>query len=416
MAQACDVAIVGAGLAGLAAARELSIHGLDVTIVEASDAVGGRVRTDVVDGVRMDHGFQLFNPAYPEAARVLDLAALDLRPFAPGLISMTDSGPARLGDPRRLPAWSADALSGRSGSLASKLRFARYASSTSRARVGALLDRPDMPSEVALRGTGIDDRLLEGVLRPFLAGVFLEDQLATSRHFLDLVLRSFVRGTPSLPAQGMQRIPEQLASSLPAGTIQLGTSAQAVTPTSVVTDAGRIDASAVIVAADPRTAASLVPGLDIPRGNSCTTWYFLAEIDPASLTGGTPVLVVDGQRRGPVLSTVVLTHAAPEYASGGRVLISATALGDCGATHDQVRLHLSTLYAASAAGWQCVGEYRIPYALPAALPPFAATKPVELAHGLFIAGDHRDTPSIQGAMVSGRRTASAVLRMRGRHG
>jgi glycine/D-amino acid oxidase-like deaminating enzyme len=410
-----DVVIVGAGLAGLAAARHLTQQGLDVAVLEASGEVGGRVRTDLVDGLRLDHGFQLYNPAYPEAARVLDHPSLDLKALAPGLIALTDRGPTRLADPRRRPSWAPDALSPRSGGLPGKLRFARYAWETARLPQRRRSARVDMPSDVALLSAGVDPRLLDAVLRPFLSGVFLEDRLTTSRRFLDLVLTSFLRGVPSLPAQGMQAIPVQLRDGLPSGTVRCGTPVRRVLSgaiSTVSTDDGDVSTRAVIVATDPRTAEALLPGLTIPPGRDVTTWYYVADCDASELTHGDATLVVDGRRaRGPVTNTVVLTNAAPSYATGGRVLVSASALGLHASAESEraVRDHLAGMYGVGTARWTLAGTYPIPYALPAMEVPLEIRRPVDLGGGLFVAGDHRDTASIQGAMVSGRRTAQAVL-------
>lgn len=411
-----DVVIVGAGLAGLAAARQLSIHGLDVLVLEASDGVGGRVRTDRIDGLQLDRGFQLFNPAYPEAARVLDYTALDLQPFAPGIIATTPTGRVRLGDPRRLPGWATDAITRRSGGLPAKLRFAAYAARLAAADPRELEASLDFPAEVALRSIGADDALLETILRPFLAGVFLEDRLETSRRFMDLILRSFVRGTPSVPATGMQAIPEQLHASLPAHALRLGVRVHSVGSGHVDTDDGRIEASTIIVATDPTTAAALLPGLPVPTGRDVTTWYYIADTAGESLTDGLGVLVVDGERRGPVLNTVAMTNAAPAYATAGRVLVSASALGlhDSAEAEAGVRAHLKRMYCVPTTGWQHVATYPIPYALPAMSVPLDTRRPVEVGDGILVAGDHRDTASIQGAMVSGRRAADAVLVRRGR--
>lgn len=411
MAEHHDVVIAGAGLAGLSAARQLAIHGVDVLVLEAADGVGGRVRTDVVDGLQLDRGFQLFNPAYPEAARVLDYAALDLKPMTAGVIvALEDGRRARLGDPRCKPAWAADAARSATGSLASKARFARLAWQCSRSPVDDMLDGPDFSAEVLLRSAGLDDALIDRVMRPFLAGVFLEPDLATSRRFLQLVLRSFLRGTPSVPAAGMQAIPGQLHDSLPPGTVRLNTPVAAVTGRTVTTPGCDFTADAVIVATDPGSAGGLVPSLEIPRGNSVTTWYHLAPSD-AVLNDGDPVLVVDGGRRGPVVNSVVMSYAAPTYATGGRTLVSSSVLGAADSVEDErrVRTHLSVLYGVDTSRWEPVRAYAIPYALPAMLPPLDVRRPISIADGLFVAGDHRDTASIQGAMVSGRRAADAVL-------
>jgi len=406
-----DVVIVGAGLAGLCAARQLAIFGAEVTVLEASDAVGGRVRTDRIDGLLLDRGFQLHNPAYPEAARVLDHPALDLRAFVPGVVVSTARGRFRLGDPRLQPGWALDGASLATGSWPAKARFARHAWQVSRAPVPEILAREDMPAEVALRSIGVDDALLERVLQPFMAGVFLDSSLQTSRRFMDLVLRAFVLGRPGVPAGGMQAIPEQLHAALPPGTVRLGTTVEAVGSGHVIADGERITSRAVLVAVDPPAAARLLPGLPIPQGRGVTTWYHLADCPAERITGGLPVLVVDGDHRGPVVNSVAISHAAQSYASDGRVLVSSSVLGVGPTAQDEnaVREHLSQMHQVNTSAWQPVAHYPIPYALPAMLPPLQVRQAVELADGLFIAGDHRDTASIQGAMVSGRRAADAIL-------
>jgi hypothetical protein len=179
-----------------------------------------------------------------------------------------------------------------------------------------------------------------------------------------------------------------------------------------MTDRGEVTARAVVVATDPPTSARLLPGLDVPAGRDVTTWYFVADTEPRRLTGGEPILVVDGRRaHGPVINTVVLTHAAPSYASEGRTLVSASALGlhTTVQMEQRVRTQLAEMYGVGTARWDVVGTYPIPYALPSMEVPLDIRRPVNLGDGLFVAGDHRDTASIQGAMVSGRRTAEAVL-------
>jgi hypothetical protein len=341
---------------------------------------------------------------------VLDHAALDLRSFVPGVQARTARGPVRLGDPRRRPLWAAGALAPGTGSLLGKARFAAYLLRTAITPVAAVLARTDGTARAALDDAVGDEAFVEAVLRPFLAGVFLEPDLTTSRHFLDLVLRSFASGVPSVPAAGMQAIPEQLAAALPAGTVRLATPALSVAPGAVRTPDGDIRARAVIVATDPVTAGRLLPGMAVPAGRSVTTWYFVADCPAETLVDGEPVIVVD--RQGPVVNTVVLTHAAPTYASGGRVLVSASVLGAhaSSAVDHAVRAHLGVLYGVPTSRWDLVERYAIPYALPAFDPPASVRKPVVLEDGLIVAGDHRDTPSIQGAMVSGRRAAAAVLR------
>ncbi len=407
------VIIVGAGLSGLAAARHLRSSGVDAVVLEASDSVGGRVRTDVVDGFRLDRGFQLYNPAYPEGRRVLDYDDLDLRTFVAGArIILRPRGRrhvAKVADPRREPSWALSSVLARLGSPVSTTRFAAYAASRAVRSPAALRGEPDITSAEALRRAGADRQLTERLLRPFLSGVFLESDLTTSRRFLDLVLRSFVKGTPGVPARGMQRIPEQLAQ---------GTEVRFDSPVAdvssrgvVLTGGGELTADAVIVATDPMAAQRLVPEFRAPAPRSVTTWYYRPDGDPSRLADGDAVLTLDGARRGPVINSVVLTHAAPEYAPPGSALVSASALGvrESGVHEIAVRDHLGWMYGVPTSRWELIATYAIPYALPAMAVPFDLRRPVRMPSGVFVAGDHRDTSSIQGALVSGRRAAEAVL-------
>ncbi len=139
-----DVVVVGAGLAGLTCARELERDGLDVVVLEKSDAVGGRVRTDVVDGYRCDRGFQLLNPAYPAVKQLVDVDELDLRAFAAGAALSGERGFAIVADPRRSPGYLSHVLrSGyvRPGELA---RFGAWAK-PSLGSVRKLLELEDEP-------------------------------------------------------------------------------------------------------------------------------------------------------------------------------------------------------------------------------------------------------------------------------
>ena len=385
-----EVVVIGAGLAGLACARRLAAAGVDVEVHEASDAVGGRVRTDLVDGLRLDRGFQVHNTGYPEAQRVLDHPSLELRPFAAGSLVRRGDRLYRVGDPRRLPTWALSTTLAPIASLKDKLGIVGLAARAGLGSAERLLAAPELTTYDALRARGCSDEVIDRFLRPFLTGVFLEDELTTSSRFFDLVWRSFVRGTQCVPAAGMQAIPDQLADGL---TIHLSSPVGQLPP-----------ARAVVVATDPPTAARLVPGLEVPPMRGVVTHYHLAPEPPVT----EPAIVLDGERSGPVANTVVLTNAAPSYAPG-RVLISSSVVrGD----NDEpaVRAHLGRLYGVDTASWEHVARYDVPAALPSQAPPMGRfTKEVRLRDGLYVCGDHRDSGSIQGALVSGRRAATAVL-------
>lgn len=403
-----DVVVVGAGLAGLCTAADLSAAGLDVLVLEASDAPGGRVRTDEVDGLLLDRGFQVFNTAYPEAARRLDLTALELRDLLRGALVAANGRRHLVADPRRVPHAALSSLGAPIGGLRDKARLAAWTAGVVRHSDAGAFACPDTSAGEALRAAGLSrDGIVDRFLRPFLAGVFLEDDLETSSRFLRLVWRTFVLGRSTLPATGMQAIPRQLATVLPADALHLQTPVEAVAAAGVLTPRGDVSARAVVVATGPREAAALLPGLPVVATRSVTTFYHVAPEPPTDL----PALVVDAERRGPVVNSVVLTNAAASYAPDGRVLVSSSVLGchDDTATERVVRAHLRLVYGTDTGSWQHVRTYAIRDALPAMPAPHDFRQPVRLGPGRYVCGDHRDSGSIQGAMVSGRRAAAAVL-------
>ena len=396
-----DVVVVGAGLAGLAAARHITAAGRTVVVLEAADSVGGRVRSEVIDGVTVDRGFQLLNPAYPEAARVLDLDALHLRSFVPGVLLAGHDGRHLVADPRRRPSALLTSAVHAPGSRLAQARFAAYAVSLTIGDGHRLLARADAEVGAAYSGFGA---LTDRVLAPFLAGVLFDDSMTSSRRFVDLLLRTFALGTPGVPARGMQAMPDQLASGLD---VRLATPVRAVTARTAVTDETIWHARAVVVATDPGGASMLLPGLDVADMRSGTTWWHLADAPGAALTGGAPVLVVDPDRRGPLVNSVVVSNAAPSYSVHGRALVASTALGT-DVDERAVIDHLTLLHGVDVTNWDVVAVHRIAATVPSTPVGSSFRKPVQ-HEGIYVAGDHRDTASIQGALVSGRRIGDAVL-------
>ncbi len=401
-----DVVVVGGGLAGLSAAVRLHRAGLAVIVCEASDEVGGRVRTDRRDGFLLDRGFQVVLPAYPELRRQVGLSALRLRPFLRGTLAMTAGGRAYLAGPwhgRRAAAATADFLFGHprdSLALAAlSLRDMLAPDQAIRATNPAITTLQD------LRGR-VGQATLTEVLRPFLAGVFLDPSLDTPARLFHLIWRCFLRGGGALPAGGMQMLPLLLADGLPAGTVRTGTEVTEVAESVVRTNTGEeIQARAVVIATDGTAAAALLPELARPAWHSVTTFYYRLPASPL----GTPVLVIDG-RDELLLNAAVLSDAAPSYAPAGLALAAASVPGRAEpALEPRVRSGLARMYDTSTRDWELLDVYAIPRALPVLAAGQPLGRPVRLGPGRYVCGDHRDTPSVQGALVSGRRAARAVL-------
>ncbi|MEO6142353.1 MAG: NAD(P)/FAD-dependent oxidoreductase [Dermatophilaceae bacterium] len=408
-----DVLVVGAGLAGLRCAVALTELGREVVVLEAADVVGGRVRTDVVDGFQCDRGFQVLNPAYPAVSRWVDLDALALQPFGAGVMVRRDDGLRVVADPFREPRLLPQTLrSGylRPGELVALGRWAARVLVNPR----AVMRAPDMTLEQSLDAAGVVGRIRQEILDPFLAGVLVDSYGGSSANFAKLLVRMFALGRPGLPQHGMGALPAQLAARLPQ--VQLGTPVESVIAAggrevAVVAGGSTWRARAVVVATDPVTAARLTP-LPEPATKGLVTWWFEAPQAPSNL----PLLAVDGRRagrmpRGPVWNTSVVSVAAPSYAPSGRHLVEATCLldrPDGDAAEAEVLRHIGEIYGCGTAGWRTIIRHRVPLALPVMPPPLRDRSPVALGEGVFVCGDHRDTPSIQGALVSGNRTAMAI--------
>ena len=217
-----DVVIVGAGVAGLVCARDLVSAGVPCTVVEASDGVGGRVRTDAVDGYLLDRGFQILLTAYPQVRERLDLDALDLRRFEPGAVVRLDDGMFRVGDPLRRPGQLPATLRAPVGSPADKARLARLVILDRLTPVARLLRSPDGTTSDHLRALRFSERMIDSFWRPLFAGIQLDPDLEVSHRRFDLILRMLSIGDTGVPAAGMGAVPAQLAATLPEGTVQLG--------------------------------------------------------------------------------------------------------------------------------------------------------------------------------------------------
>jgi phytoene dehydrogenase-like protein len=400
-----DVVIVGAGLAGLSAAVHLHRAGVAVTVCESAEDVGGRVRTDHRDGFLLDRGFQVLLPAYPELRRQADLSALKPRAFLRGVLAVTTAGRSWLAVPRH----GHQAL-GAAGFLIGHPRDSAAMAALSLRDMltpGPVIRAAD-PAATTLQDLRrrFSATVIAEVFRPFLAGVFLDPSLGTPARLFHLIWRCFLRGGGALPEGGMQMLPRQLAGELPVGTVRTGTQITEVTGSGVRTKAGEhVRATAVVIATDGASAATLAPTVAAPAWHQVTTFYYRLPASPLRA----PVLAVDGEDE-LLLNAVVLSDVVPGYAPQGVALAAASVPGRADpALEPQVRGRLARMYQTSTRDWEFLDAYAIPRALPVLRPGQPLARPVRLGPGRYVCGDHRDTPSIQGALVSGRRAANAVL-------
>lgn len=400
-----DVVIVGAGLAGLVAAKVLEQHGITPVLLEASDGVGGRVRSDVVDGFILDRGFQVLLTGYPEIHRHLDIPALDLRAFEPGAVVWRKGKGHIVGDPFRRPQTLMSTSFAPIGTLADKARIALFRAKLKSSDPRELLRGDDMPTASALRAMGFSSKMIERFFRPLVGGIQLDPHLATSRRMFDVIFRTLATGDSVVPAHGMGAISDQLAQSLKTTSLHLNTAVTNVKPGEVtVANGHRLEARNVVVATEGPVASQLL-GLSPVSSRAAGVVYFSAPISPVNGA----YVILDGSGQGPVLNVAVMSQVSPHYAPADKHLIAAALPGMCdGDLEGAARAQLRSWWGAQVDEWRHVRTYRIPHGQPGQDAPFSPKKNVSLGEGLFVCGDHRDTGSIQGAMFSGRRTAEMV--------
>ncbi|MCX3061166.1 NAD(P)/FAD-dependent oxidoreductase [Streptomyces beihaiensis] len=422
-ADAGAVVVVGAGVAGLAAARHLTRAGVRTLVLEAAQRVGGRMSTEKVDGFRLDRCGQLLTPCGPygtslRAAPGLD--ALVLRAYSPGVLVHSEGRHHRAGEPAR-PRRTRGALSA-ARALASAPRPSRgtrppLGGPLDHARLGAalarlsattparLLARPELPVTRALSTRGLPARTLDGVVRPLLSALLCDPDLTTSSRCADLAVRAYASGGLAVAEGGADVLPELLASGLPREAVRTGVRVTEVAANRVTTaEHGVVPCRAVILATDAPTAARLLPGLRVPPFHGVTVFHHAVPQPPLA----EPSLLLDADGAGPVAHTSVVSQVDPTRAPSGRALVSSTALG-AEPTDGEVRTQLAALYGTSTAAWETLAVHHDPHAVPAMPAPHDPDRPVRLLSGLYVCGSHRDLSTVHGALRSAHRAATELL-------
>ena len=419
-----DAIVIGAGLSGLACARDLATSGLRVRLLESSDAPGGRIRTDVVDGFRLDRGFQVLLTEYPEARRVLDYDALALKNFAPGALVRQAGRFHRFADPSREfragLAFAFDSII----PLGDKLRVRRLRKECLRMSDAQLFGTAEETTREYLRREGFSPAIIERFFEPFFGGIFLERNLTTSARWFRWLFGIFAAGFAAVPELGMEEIPRQMASKLPDGVLTCNAAVTAIKklPSGWRVEAGHagsFQSTHLVVAAREPDAKELLkqvrkPGPAPARAWNRTTTIYYASTKPP-VDEAVIVLNGDGPTAGPVNHLAVMTAVSSSYAPAGSHLICANIVGAAPENDHamevleaEVRAQMRRWFGTEVNQWGVLAGYPIAHALPLQ----TSLQPVRAAttdSGIVLCGDYLSSASIQGALLSGSKAAEALL-------
>jgi phytoene dehydrogenase-like protein len=381
-----EVLVIGAGLAGLNAAIHLQSRGAKVRILESADRPGGRVASDVIDGFICDRGFQLINANYPALKELKVIDEIDFL-IAPRVIEVAlDADRHLIGDPRKAFLSAFDPSLGTLFEKFSLLTFIFGQTAKSE------------PLSDALRRSG---STYERLLRPFLQGVFLTDPKNVDAKYGQQILRSFVSGSIGIPKNGVGQLSYALANRV--SNISYNVQVDRITDGKVHTSDGVLTPDKIVVATDATTTAQLLGTGQVPKMAGCITWYHAVEDNPS----GTGRLVVDGQNRGPVINSIVISDISKNYAPSGSHLVSTTT--GLNIAESDVRRHLAIIWSVPTHSWQLIAKYEIPTALPIQSPGNGLSQELRFNDQIYVVGDHKMVPSQQGALFSGRLVSDLIF-------
>ena len=399
------VLIVGAGMSGLTCAVTLHRAGIPFHLFDCENKVGGRVRTDEVDGYRLDRGFQVLLTAYPEAQRFLDYKKLDLQPCYPGSMVWFDNRFHRVADPFRHPIDGMKSLLSPIGTLGDKLRVGMM-------RMGILSSQsvPDNSSTLnALRKMGFGDSMINRFWKPFMRGVFLENELSTTIRKFEETFRYFSKGDTALPQKGIGEIPRQLARLLPSDRIHLETKISKVDSAAVHSGDGRTWQGRAVVLATEDYHANQLLGIKnrAEEWNSVDCLYFSLPVH--ELPSTEPILHLDGAGTGPI-NNLTFVSSLCDCAPQGRSLLSASVIGQkdlpLAEIEQQARDQLTEWFGKKVRNWDFIKGYRIRHAVPTCN---TMPSPVPALTRVYRCGDYMGLPSIDSAMRTGRQTAEHII-------
>lgn len=402
--------IIGGGISGLTCAKYLNEKGYSFMLLEGSDALGGRVRTDKVDSFLLDRGFQILLTNYPEAKKILNYNNLDLKYFGSGAMIKAEKGFMKMENPfRNKMAYLTMAFSS-VGSLSDKLKIRKFANELAEIPDDEFFKMEATDTLTFLRNYGWSEKMITNFFKPFYGGVFLENDLVTSSNFFQFTFKQFFKGDAAIPADGMQAIPEQIAEMLPRNAIRRNARVKGFEGNQIFLDGGEvITADRIVVATDPKTSDKLLGETNERTYNITTCTYFSAESSPLK---GQKFIALNPNRRGAVHNVCVPSDISAHYGNAGKSLISVSTQGleklDERNLTNRIKRELFDWFGASVNVWKHLKTYHIPESL-VQYRAGSERQNSKLGDNLYRCGDYLAYPSLNAAMQTGREVAQMIM-------
>jgi protoporphyrinogen oxidase len=408
-----SITIIGAGISGLSVGLHLHREGFSVKIIEASDRPGGRIKTDSVDGFRLDRGFQVLLTSYPEAQMLLDYKALQLKTFLPGATVLYDGGQFEIADPFRRPSALLATVFAPVGSLKDKINTFVLKQKLIRKSIKGIFLQEQKSSLEQLKSYGFSSKMIDRFFKPFFSGIFLENKLETPNRMFDFVMKMFSEGDAALPALGMEEIPKQLASQLPADTFLYNTKVVDIRGNSIFTSTGaEIKSDIIILATEANELVSKLKSNVETEYRSVTNVYFQSTVAPSNKA----VVILNASEKEKVVNNLtVMTNVSTAYAPAGKVLISVSCNGildfEDQELAEKIKKELEPWFGKQVEEWSHLKTYKVKYALPnlTVLKDDLTITDMKINDNLYSCGDHLLNGSINAAMKSGRLLADLII-------
>lgn len=402
------IVIIGAGVSGLIAAWELEKKGFSPRIIEATDRVGGRVKTDYENNFQFDHGFQVLLTAYPEVARYLNVTALNLKRLKPGAIIFDSEKPFMITDPLRAPLSIFSAIFSPVGTLSDKWKMWRLTSKLKGTSIEDIFTGAQNSTMEYLIGLGFSDTIIKNFFQPFFSGIFLEKELNTPASMFKFIFKMFAEGHAAVPEKGMQAIPDQLKTKLKRTDFTFNTKVKSINNGIISTDNDDYNYDKVIITIPPSDFLIDAPAQTAYQ--STINLYFSApEMRKDAFIGLCPA------GNGFINNICVLSDVASSYGARGKALLSVSVIGTQDVSEEEltneVKNELMSLLKLDQESTVFLRSYYITNALPKIAEPSMELSESQCRYddNIYLAGDYLLGGSLNAAMASGRQCVDTLL-------